>query len=194
MRSLSSPLGPRSRWLLLLLVAPVLVAVIAPLWELRFETPRHPEGLALELFSYTVSGDVAEVNALNRSLGLRAIDRAALSDFDLLPFGLGLLALLLLRAAALGDLRALVDLVALYVYFGAFALGRVAYRLWVFGHQLEPGAALREPFTPPLLGTLTIADVSVTSLPGRGSLYLALVAAALLALVIANLRGRAAAG
>lgn len=189
-------LDERSRWLLVLLLTPLLLAVIAPLWQMRFEAPQYPNGLRLEIYSYTVSGDVQEVNTLNHYIGMSKIDRAALSDLSFLPFAIGAFGLLLLRAAALGDLRSLVDLVALYAYFGLFSFARFAYALYVFGHNLDPKAPFRvEPFTPTVLGTGEIANFTITSLPARGSWYLGLVGAVLAALLVAEVtRRRSAAG
>ena len=119
------------------------------------------------------------------------------SSAAFLPFTLGVMALLLLRVAALGDVRALVDLVALYGYFGAFAFARFAYTLYVFGHNLDPTAPFRiEPFTPTVLGTGTVANFTITSLPARGSFYLAAVGSALVLVLLLNLRrpSRSAAG
>jgi hypothetical protein len=186
---LSKPLGDKSRWFLLLLLTPLLLALIVPIWHLRFAAPQYPQGLELVVFPYTVTGDVQEVNTLNDSIGMARIDRAALSGLDFLPFALGALALLLLRVVALGDLRSLVDLVALYSYFGVFAFARFAYTLYVFGHNLDPKAPFQvAPFTPTVLGSGVVANFTITSLPARGSLYLAAVGAGLVLILLLNLR------
>jgi copper chaperone NosL len=186
---LSRPLGDRSRWFLLLLLVPLLLAMIAPIWHMRFEAPQYPEGLELVIFPYTVTGDVQEVNTLNHYIGMARIDRAALSDLDFLPFAIGAFALLLLRVVAFADLRSLLDLLALYTYFGLFAFARFAFTLYVFGHNLDPKAPFQvEPFTPTVLGTGTVANFTITSLPARGSFYLASIGAALLVILILNVR------
>lgn len=188
---LSRRLDDRSRWLLVLLLTPLLLAVIAPLWQMRFAAPQYPDGLRLDIYAYTVTGDVQEVNTLNHYIGMAKIDRAALSDLSFLPFAIGVFALLVLRAAALGDLRSLLDLVALYTYFGIFSFARFAYALYVFGHNLDPQAPFRvEPFTPTVLGTGEVANFTITSLPGRGSWYLGLVGAALLGVLLVELLRR----
>ncbi|MEN8161627.1 MAG: hypothetical protein ABFS41_16275 [Myxococcota bacterium] len=181
-------LGMRSRWLVLMMLVPLVLAVMAPIWEMRFAAPQYPEGLSLDIYTYTVEGDVQEVNTLNHYIGMGKIDRAALSDLAFLPFAIGAFGLLLLRVAALGDVRSLADCLALYSYFGIFAFARFAYTLYVFGHNLDPKAAFKvEPFTPTLLGTGTVANFTITSLPARGSLYLGLVGAVLVALLLASL-------
>jgi hypothetical protein len=186
---LDRPLDLKSRWLVLMMLVPLVLAVIAPIWQMRFEAPQYPDGLALNIYTYTVTGDVQEVNTLNHYIGMARIDRAALSDLAFLPFAIGVFGLLLLRVAALGDLRSLADLVALYTYFGLFAFARFAYTLYVFGHNLDPKAAFKvEPFTPTLLGTGVVANFTITSLPDRGSFYLATIGVVLVALLLINLR------
>ncbi len=190
---LTRPLDDKTRWLLLMLLVPLALAVIAPIWQMRFEAPQYPQGLELVIFPYTVTGDVQEVNTLNHYIGMAKIDRAALSDLDFLPFALGVMMLLLLRVVALGDVRSLLDLVALYSYFGMFAFARFAYTLYVFGHNLDPKAAFQvAPFTPTVLGTGVVANFTITSLPARGSFYLAAVGALLLVTLLMNMRGRPA--
>lgn len=186
---LNQPLGDKSRWLMMMLLVPLALAVIAPLWTMRFEAPQYPQGLELVIFPYTVTGDVQEVNTLNHYIGMAKIDRAALSDLDFLPFALGVIALLLLRVIALGDMRSLLDLVALYSYFGLFAFARFAYTLYVFGHNLDPTAAFQvAPFTPTVLGTGVVANFTIISLPARGSFYLAAVGMGLVLTLLLNLR------
>ena len=186
---LDRQLDLRSRWLLLMLLVPLLLAVIAPIWQLRFDAPQYPDGLTLNIYTYTVTGDVQEVNTLNHYIGMAKIDRAALSDLTFLPFAIGVFGLLLLRVAALGDLRSLADLVALYSYFGMFSFARFAYTLYVFGHNLDPKAPFKmEPFTPTLLGTGTVANFTITSLPARGSLYLGAVGLVLIVMLVVMMR------
>jgi hypothetical protein len=101
------------------------------------------------------------------------IDRASLSDLDWIPFALGLLAVLTLRVAALGENRSLIDLIVLTLYFGAFSMGRFAYKLYVFGHDLDPKAPFNvEPFTPALLGSKQIANFTTYSYPQAGTYWM----------------------
>ena len=186
-RALAAPLSVRARVLALALLAPLALAAFAPLWRLEMAAPQYPLGLTLDIYPYTVEGDVQEVNTLNHYIGMAPIDRAALSDLDWLPFALGIAGLLLLRVAAIGDLRALVDLVALYTYFGLFSFARFAYTLYVFGHNLKPDAPFTvEPFTPVVLGTGQVANFTITSLPATGALALSAVGAVLVGMLVAS--------
>lgn len=188
-RRLGEPVSSRVRIALLVLVIPLLLSFTAPLWVMRMEAPQYPEGLTLEILAYTVRGDVDEVNTLNHYIGMARIDRAALSDLDWIPFAVGALALLALRVAVIGDRRSLVDLLVLFTYFSAFSMARFAYKLYVFGHELDPQAPFDvEPFTPAILGTKEIANFTVTSLPAMGTLWLALFGTGLLVLTALSLR------
>lgn len=188
-RRLSAPLYLRSRILLGLLVIPLGFSFSAPLWTMRMVAPQYPKGLVLEIYPYTVSGDVREVNTLNHYIGMAKIDRASLSDLDWIPFAIGALVLFTLRVAAIGDRRSLVDLFVMFVYFSAFSLARFGYKLYVYGHDLDPHAPFTvEPFTPAVLGTKQIANFTVTSLPSGGSVAIACFGAGLLAVLLWNLR------
>jgi hypothetical protein len=118
------------------------------------------------------------------------IDRASLSDLDWIPFAFGALVLLTLRVAAVGDVRSLIDLLVLSGYFGVFSLGRFYYRLYVFGHNLDPRAPFEvEAFTPPIFGTEQIANFTTTSLPGGATLLVGVFVLGLFAVVAWNLAG-----
>lgn len=186
-RTLGEPIVFRSRVLLGLLVIPLVASFTAPLWTMDLAAPQYPDGLHLRIFAHTVAGDVQEVSTLNHYIGMAPIDRVSLSDLDWIPFALGGLALLTLRVAALGDLRSLIDLVVVFVYFSGFSLARFYYRLYVFGHNLDPEAPFSvEPFTPAVLGTKQIANFTATSWPGLGTASLSVFALGLLAILAWN--------
>jgi len=187
-RSLGGGLARGTRRALLALVVPLALGFSAPLWHMHMKAPQYPEGLDLEIYAYTVSGDVAEVNTLNHYIGMAKIDRAALSDLDWIPFALGALALLALRVSAVGDLRSLIDLLVLFGYFSVFSMTRFFYKLYVFGHNLNPKAPFKmDPFTPPVLGTKQIANFTASSYPGGGTFWIGIFALGIVALVVWNL-------
>jgi len=175
---LDRPLFMRSRLLLLLLVVPLALTMTQPLWRIAMTAPQYPDGLYLEIYAHKIDGGnhgqhINEINTLNHYIGMHKIDRAELSDLDWLPFALGLLILLTLRCAAIGNVRALVDLVVVGGYIGAFAFGRFVYKLYVFGHNLDPSAPIKlEPFTPAIFGTKRIANFTTSSNPQLGSVYI----------------------
>jgi len=173
---LDRPLYLRARLILALLVIPLGLTFTAPLWKISMVAPQYPNGLYMEIFTHKLDGghdrhDIMEINELNHYIGMKPIDRAALTDLDWLPFALGLLALLTLRCAAVGNVRALVDLVVVAGYVTTFAFARFIYKLWYFGHSLDPEAPIRLPaFTPAIIGKKQVANFAVESWP-RGGTY-----------------------
>lgn len=175
---LDRPLYGWSRIILLVMTIPLVLTFTQPLWKISMAAPQYPDGLSMEIFTHKIEGGnngqhIKEINTLNHYIGMKSIDRAELSDLDWIPFGLGLLVVLTLRCAAIGNVRALIDLVVLAGYIGVFAMGRFVYKLYVFGHNLDPDAPIKlEPFTPAIFGTKQIANFSTSSYPQLGSAYI----------------------
>jgi hypothetical protein len=49
-------------------------------------------------------------------------------------------------------------------------MGRFVYKLYVFGHNLDPAAPFKvEPFTPAILGSKQIANFTTISTPQLGT-------------------------
>jgi hypothetical protein len=191
-RFLDAPLGLAPRALLLLALLLVLPAYVAPLYDMTMFAPQYPDGLRLHIYSYKLVGgnggqDLKEINVLNHYIGMKDLAVEDFTEFKWLPFVIGILGLLFLRAAVMGKITHLVDVLVLYVYFGAFALWSFAYKMYWYGHHLDPAAAVRvAPFTPPLLGYKKLANFEVYSYPALGSYALAAVALCLaLALLLA---------
>ena len=58
-------------------------------------------------------------------------------------------------------------------YISVFAFGRFVYKLYVFGHNLDPDAPLKiPPFTPAIFGTKQIANFVTHSYPAVGGLFI----------------------
>jgi hypothetical protein len=186
-RFLESPLDIAPRVLLVLALLLLLPALLMPLYDMTMFAPQYQDGLRLHIFSYKLVGgnggqDIREINVLNHYIGMRDLAAQDFTEFKWLPFAIGVFGLLFLRAAALGKVSHLVDVAVLYVYFGLFALWSFGYKMYQYGHNLDPAAAVRvEPFTPPLFGFKKLANFEVYSYPSPGSYALALVAVCLLA-------------
>ena len=178
-------LGPRS--LLLLAVVLLIPTYFLPLWRMTMFAPQYPEGLRLDIYSYKLDGgnkgqDVKEINLLNHYIGMQDLDTADFAEFKWIPFVVGGLGLLFLRAAAHGKMAHLVDVLVLFGYFSLYSLWSFGYKMWSYGHNLDPTAPVKvDPFMPPLVGHKTLANFEVYSYPALGSYSLALVAVVLLA-------------
>ncbi len=174
---LDRPIKKPARLLLALLVVPLVMHYTAPLWNIHLQAAQYPRGLDLNVYSYKLEGghegkDIAEINTLNHYIGMHKIDPEMFPDLDWLPFALGLLVVLALRTAAIGNVRTLVDLVVITSYVSLFAFGRFYYMMHHFGHNLNPDAPFKiAPFTPVILGTRKVANFTTSSYPMLGSYY-----------------------
>ena len=173
-------LTPRA--LILVAVLLLVPTYLFPLWKLTLFAPQYQDGLRLQIYSWKLDGgnngqDVREINVLNHYIGMRDLDTSSFTEFRWIPFVVGGLGLLLLRTAVLGRMSHLVDVTVLFVYFGLFSLWSFAYKLWLWGHDLAPTAAVKVAgFMPPLFGYRKIANFEVYSYPEMGSYALAAVA------------------
>jgi hypothetical protein len=192
-RFLDEPIFPWARVVLGVLTIFVGLSFTAPMWHINMKAPQYPEGLDLYIYSYKVDGgndgnDVQEINTLNHYIGMAPIDRAALTDLDWMPFLFVGMIILALRTAVIGKVSSLVDLLVLTTYAGVFGFGRLYYKLYTFGHNLDPKAPVTvEPFTPVLWGEKQIANFLTAAGPGIGTWYVAVFATGLSLLLLAHL-------
>ena len=177
----------------LLLAAAVLLAAasLLPLWGMVLVSTQYPEGLRMVVYPTRIVGDLAEINALNHYIGMTPIADDFFVELRYLQPGLlvlaGALALAALaRRARWMPVLPLVGMIAM----AAAGLGVMRYRLWQFGHQLDPQAPITiDPFTPPMVGLNQIAQFASYSYFSWG-FFLPLVAGLLVALVVVADRRR----
>jgi copper chaperone NosL len=175
LKALARPLVPKSR--ILVLVAAVLItgSLALPLWHMTFVAQQYPEGLDLWIYSHDLVGgnegnDLTEINVLNHYIGMAELKPADFNELKWLPLVIGLIIVLTLRVAAIGDLRSLVDLMVLAAYFGAFSLWSFWYKLSFYGANLDPRASVQvAPFMPPIFGYKLVGQFDVWSYPTWGS-------------------------
>jgi hypothetical protein len=190
---LGAPIRYRGRALLALLVIPLLLSFTQPLWRISMEAPQYPEGLHIDIYAYKLGGgheghDIAEINELNHYIGMQPIERAQMNDLDWIPFVFGALALLVLRGAVVGNVRSLVDLCVLITYVTLFALARFAYKLYSFGHYLDPRAPFHvDPFMPAMLGSKVVGNFTTHSWPMAGTLLVGAFAVGVVSLTVWHL-------
>jgi nitrous oxidase accessory protein len=171
-----------------LLAAAALALLLAgaslPLWTMTLHAPQYPQGVHLIISGRGAHGDVGELNALNHYIGMTPIPERLEELFpEIRLFVPGLI------SVAVGTvLFALVPwpwLRALAV-FGSWVLplgflADLQWRLYQFGHTLEPAAFRLPPFTPRVLGPTVVMNFNVTALPGSGLILFALSAITLTA-------------
>ena len=185
---LNKRLSPLSRWMLILSCLFLIFTFLFPLWHINLVAPQYRQGLDMYIYSHKLVGgnegqDIAEINLLNHYIGMAEIHEADFWEMQVIPFALGFFILFGFRAAVFGQMRNVVDHIVLFAYFTLFSLGAFVYRLYSYGHDLDPQAPMNvEPFWPTLIGTKQIANMTQTSMPGVASF---LVLAALICMVLA---------
>ena len=149
------------------------------LWEMEMYANQYPEGLRLSIMAYRLDAgnngnDLREINILNHYIGMRPLDPTDFAEFKWLPFLVGFFVIFALQTVVLGKVTQLVDLLVMFTYFGLFSAWSFGYKLYLYGQNLDPMAAVKvPPFMPPLIGHKTLANFEVYSFPGLGSYLLA---------------------
>jgi len=189
------------RRLLPLVAAALLVGALAlPMWSIEMHAVQYPnEPLRVSLYAYPkITGDYVEIQRLNHYIGFyypdpvywqpnyephpRAID---VPEWSLGPFAFVSVAaagVFVALAPTVRKLRAglTAQLVGSVVVFGVM-LADIQYRLHQAGHTLDPDAPVMgvEGFTPPLLGSYSVANITSYSRLGAGA-YVTMLAIGLL--------------
>ena len=169
----------------------VAAATVLPVWGMVLVSTQYPEGLRLVVYPAGIAGDLAEINTLNHYIGMTPISDGFFAELQYLrPVLLGVAAALALAAIARHTRWLTMLPLAVLAGLGVGGLGMMRYRLWQFGHQLDPQAAITiDPFTPPMIGLNQIAQFATYSYFSWG-FFLPLAAAVLLALVVVADRRR----
>jgi hypothetical protein len=176
---LAKPLTLGSRLFLLVGLLLLMGSYWAPLWRIKLVAPQYEEGLTLDIHSWRIVAghnghDITEINNLNHYIGMKPLAEADFFEMRWMPFIIGAFVIYTLRAAVFGMMRYVVDLFALFSYFGAFSLGSFVYRMWQYGHQLDPKAPVHiKPFTPVIFGSQQIANFQQSSFPQLATWLLA---------------------
>jgi len=180
-RFLHKPLNLWSRLLLLAAAVTIGVSLFFPLWKMHLVAPQYSDGLDLYIFPYKIQGGglngqhLNEINNLNHYIGMKPLQAADFMEMRWMPFVFGLIILMTLRSVVFGEMSNVVDLFAVYSYFGLFSIGSFWFRLYQYGHSLDPHAPVHiKPFTPMLIGVKQIANFREYSFPQAGAYLLCL--------------------
>jgi nitrous oxidase accessory protein len=137
-----------------------------PLWQMTMRAPQYPKGLRLYAFGTRMQGDLAELNILNHYIGMPAVEAPVL-ETSLFPFGIGLLIGLCL--AAPGHVWVRRAAVAMAALMPIGILADLQWRLYEFGHTLNPTAPIRlKPFTPLVIGQTQMGNFVSTAMVSWG--------------------------
>lgn len=146
-------------------------AYFVPLWQILMWAPQYPEGLEMDIWINTITGDVKVISALNHYIGMKHIEVEMFPEFGYMIYivgfliGFGLLTALINR-------RFMLWMFSLLLVATAVA-ALVDFWLWGYdyGHNLDPTAAINIPgmsYQPPLIGTKQLLNFTAFSGPDIG--------------------------
>ena len=172
--------------LLLLAAALVAAAVSLPLWGMTLVSTQYPEGLRMIVYPSRIVGDIAELNALNRYVGMMPISDEFFAELRVLPTAFYLIAAVTIGAALIRRRWTAAVPLALMGALAVYGFRAMHARLWQFGHNLDPQAPIDiPPFTPPMFGTNQIAQFATYAYFTWGT-FLPLIAGVIIVLVLAS--------
>jgi len=172
---LERPLSRGGRTLVLLAALALVPTFFVPLWHMHFLAQQYPEGLDLYIYSHDLVGgddgnDLNEINILNHYIGMAELEPADFTELRWIPLVIGLIGILTLRAAVIGKLRSVLDVIVISFYFGGFSLWSFWFKLHAYGENLDPRASVQvQPFMPPMFGYKLVGQFDVWSYPSIGT-------------------------
>jgi hypothetical protein len=179
------------RSILVLSAALVAAAILLPLWGMTLVSTQYPEGLRMVVYPTTIRGDIREINALNHYIGMTPIADDFFTELRLLPIAFGLTAAAALLAGFVRRPWATIPPLAGMGLLAVYGFWSMQHRLYQFGHDLDPQAAITiAPFTPPMLGENQIAQFASYSYFSWGTILPIVAGAMLLLVLVSDLRRR----
>jgi copper chaperone NosL len=165
-----------------LLAALLLIPVyFTPVWTITLKAPQYPDGMGMYIWVDDITGhsrhDLQNINILNHYIGMKEIHPEDFAELEIIPWVVaGLIALGCI--VALAGYRWLAwTWVTIFIIAGI--AGMIDFYLWSYdyGHNLDPRAAIKVPgmtYQPPILGSKTLLNITATSWPYWGSLWIGL--------------------
>lgn len=165
------PLNFISRVLIAIAALLMISAYFVPLWQILMWAPQYPEGLEMDIWINTITGDVKIISALNHYIGMKHIEVQMFPEFTYMVYIVGFLIAFGLITALINKRFMLWSFVVLLTATGIAAL--VDFWLWGYdyGHNLDPTAAIVVPgmsYQPPLIGTKQLLNFTAFSGPDVG--------------------------
>jgi len=145
-----------------------------PVWHLKMESPQYQEqeALCVKVYPGAMKGDLNEIKVLNHYIGVKVPEH--LPQLHWLPIsliaaaGLGLVSAFLPRRARCASFMAVALLLSGVMVYSA---GLAQWQMHQIGHERDHHAALKgvKDFTPPLLGSVKVANFELTGGLGPGA-------------------------
>jgi hypothetical protein len=153
------------------LIASVLVVASTqlPLWSMKMRAPQYPKGLRVDAFGSGMVGDLRELNILNHYIGAMPLDPRPAFETAMYPWAIGAVIVLCLLAPFHRRVRRLAVVVTVSAPIAMML--DIQWRLYQFGHTMDPKAPIRlKPFTPLVLGPSTLGNFHTEAMIAAGAL------------------------
>jgi copper chaperone NosL len=156
----------------------LLIASTLPLWQAKLNAPQYPGGLDMIAYGDHVTGDVSEINILNHYIGMKPLKWNDIPERLLWTPALIAAVIAAAIAAVLHKGAARRTLTTLLWLFPVGVVADIQFRLFQYGHDLDPKSALRVPeFTIWVFGPTKVWNFSTWAWPGIGLLLMIAAAA-----------------
>ncbi|CAA7600063.1 Hypothetical protein DEACI_0712 [Acididesulfobacillus acetoxydans] len=140
------------------------------LWGMTLTSTFYYNGLHLNIFATKVTGDLHELNILNHYIGMMNIDNS-LPEFHWIPIVFAAVIMISLIPAIWPKRGILIGATILNLLGLGIMGGDFYYRLYEYGHDFAPDAAIQVPgFTPKIMGNYMLANFHVQTGFGFGGL------------------------
>jgi copper chaperone NosL len=168
--------------LILSLGALLLIPVFwLPLWSIRIVAPQYNDGLGMFIGLRDIWGhtqhDIQNINILNHYIGMKAIDPEIVDVLTIMPWVVGFLIVSALVVAAFGKRWLLMGWLVAFAVLGTAGLYEFYSWNYDYGNNLDPRAPIKIPgmsYQPPIFGTKQLLNMTTTSFPSWGTLFIAL--------------------
>jgi copper chaperone NosL len=170
----------QSRLILSLGALLLIPAYWLPLWSIRIVAPQYNDGLGMFIGLRDIWGhqqhDIQNINILNHYIGMQAIDPAIVDVLTIMPWVVGFLIVSALIVALIGKRWLVIGWLVAFAVLGT--AGLYEFYSWNvdYGTNLDPRAPIKIPgmvYTPPMFGTKQLLNMTTTSLPSWGTLFIA---------------------
>jgi nitrous oxidase accessory protein len=133
---------------------------------MTMRAPQYPAGLSLSAYGTGMTGDVSELNILNHYIGMPPLHAPPL-ETAMFPYAVGALIVLCLLSPLHRMLRRLA--IAAVGLAPVAMLADLQWRLYEFGHTLNPEAPIRlKAFTPLVIGSTAMGNFTSTGMVSWG--------------------------
>jgi copper chaperone NosL len=176
-----------------LLLAPTF---LLPLWSIGLVAPQYNDGLGMYIGLRDIWGhqpfDIQNINILNHYIGMMPIQPEEVDVLRIMPWAVGVLILAGLLVAAVGRRWLVAAWLGLFAVLGTAGLYEFYSWQHMYGHNLDPMAPIKVPgmtYQPPFIGSKTLLNITASSWPSWGTLFIALSFVVGVAAFLATTRG-----